>query len=58
MSMTDNEYAAMNLRTIKENIAAYASFADCYYDCYDKIEAAQNAVQELINCIENGKENF
>ena len=51
MSWTGNEYAAMNLRTIKETIAAYASFADCY--CYDKVEAAQDALQELRDCIEN-----
>lgn len=51
----DNYYAAMNLRTIKENIAAYASYADCYPygGIYDKVEAAQQAVQELIDCIES-----
>lgn len=53
--MKDNEYAAMNLRTIKESIAAYASFADCYPygEIYDKVEDAQKAVDELIKAIEN-----
>lgn len=52
--MNGNEYAAMNLRTIKENIAAYASYAEdhLYGDIYDKVEAAQKAVQELIDEIE------
>lgn len=52
--MKDNEYAAMNLRTIKENIYAYATFAEYWPDCelLDKIEAAQEAVEELIKFIE------
>ena len=50
-----NYYAAMNLRTLKDAIHAYASFADSdpYGEIYDKVEAAQNAVQELIDCIES-----
>ena len=53
--MNDNEYAVMNLRTIKENIAAYASYAEghLYSDIYDKVEAAQKAINELIKAIEN-----
>ena len=45
----------MNLRTIKENIMAYASYAEGYQytPLYEKIEAAQQAVQELIDAIEN-----
>lgn len=43
----------MNLRTIKENIMAYASYAEGYQytPIYEKIEAAQQAVQQLINAI-------
>lgn len=54
MSWNGNEYAAMNLRTIKENIAAYASYAEghLYSDIYDKVEVAQEAVEELIKTIE------
>ncbi len=55
-----NEYAVMNLQTLKENIAAYASYADDH-DCSpisEKVEAAQQALQELIDTIisESGKE--
>lgn len=50
--MKDKEYAAMNLRTMKENIAAYASYAPYGQDLYDKVEAAQNALEELITYIE------
>lgn len=46
-----NYYAAMNLRTIRENIYAYASYADC--DCYDKVEEVQGKIDELIELIEN-----
>ena len=51
--MADNSYAVMNLRTIKENIMAYASYAEGYQytPIYEKIEAAQQAVQQLINAI-------
>ena len=51
--MADNSYAVMNLRTIKENIMAYASYAEGYQytPLYEKIEAAQQAVQELIDAI-------
>lgn len=55
-----NEYAVMNLQTLKENIAAYASYADGsgYSPIYEKTEAAQQALQELIDTIisESGKE--
>lgn len=48
-----NEYAVMNLQTLKENIAAYASYADGYgcSPIYEKKEAAQQALQELIDTI-------
>lgn len=50
-----NLYAAMNLRTIRENIYAYASFAEDWPsgDLYEKTEAAQAALDELIKEIEN-----
>ena len=53
MTMADNSYAVMNLRTIKENIMAYASYAKGYQysPLYEKIEAAQQAVQQLIDAI-------
>lgn len=41
-----------NLRTIRENIASYASYAPYSYDLYDKVEAAQKAIDELIKEIE------
>ena len=52
--MANNDYAVLNLRTIKESIMAYASYADGYQysPIYEKIEAAQQAVQELIDAIE------
>lgn len=50
--MKDASYALTNLRTIRENIAAYASYAPYSYDLYDKVEAAQNAIDELIKTIE------
>lgn len=51
--MADNNYAVINLRTIKENIMAYASYAEGYQysPLYEKIEAAQQAVQQLIDAI-------
>lgn len=51
--MADNSYAVMNLRAIKENIMAYASYAEGYQysPLYEKIEAAQQAVQQLIDAI-------
>ena len=52
--MKDKDYAVMNLRTIRENIYAYATFAPEIP--YEKVEAAQAAVDELINEIENNKE--
>ena len=53
--MKDKDYAVMNLRTIRENINSYASYAENwpYGELYDKVEAAQAAVDELINEIEN-----
>ena len=52
-----NEYAVMNLRTVKENIAAYTSYAENggYSPIYDKMQAAQRAVGRLIKAIENDK---
>lgn len=49
--MKDKYYAVMNLRTIRENIYAYATYAPNMP--YDKVEAAQAAVDELIEEIEN-----
>lgn len=50
--MADNSYAVTNLRTIKDNIMAYASHAEGHqYSLYEKIEAAQIAVQQLIDAI-------
>lgn len=48
-----NEYAVMNLQTLKENIAAYASYAKDggYSPICEKTEAAQQALQELIDTI-------
>lgn len=53
--MKDSSYAAMNLRTIRENIYSYATYAPNWPngDLYDKVEAAQAAVDELIKEIEN-----
>lgn len=49
--MKDKDYAVMNLRTIRESIYTYATFAPEMP--YEKIEAAQAAVDELIEEIEN-----
>ena len=53
--MDGNYYAAMNLRTIRENIYAYATYAENWPsgDLYDKVEAAEAAIDELIKEIEN-----
>ena len=52
--MKDRLYAVTNLRTIRENIAAYASYAhqDEFGEIYDKIEEAQRGVDGLIKFIE------
>ena len=52
--MKDKDYAVSNLRTLRESIAAYASFAprDNYGEIYDKIEEAQRGVDGLIEFIE------
>jgi hypothetical protein len=54
---TGNEYAAMNLRTLKENIRAYTSYAErgIYSDVDDRLEDAVNAVQALIDAIEDDR---
>ena len=50
--MTDKEYAITNLVVLRENIAAYASFAPSGNgELFAKVEAAQDAVQNLINFI-------
>ena len=49
--MKDKYYAVMNLRTIRENIYAYATYVPDMP--YDKVEAAQAAVDQLIEEIEN-----
>lgn len=53
--MNDNEYAVMNLRTIRENIYAYATYAENWPsgELYEKVEAAQEAIDELIKAIGN-----
>lgn len=53
--MKDKDYAVTNLRTIRENIYAYATFAPNWPngDLYEKVEAAQAAVDQLIEEIEN-----
>lgn len=48
--MKDASYAVTNLRTIRENIYAYATYAPDMP--YDKVEAAQDAINELIKTIE------
>lgn len=50
-----NLYAAMNLRTLRENIYTFATFAENwpYGELYDKVEAAQAALDKLIKEIEN-----
>lgn len=50
--MKDASYAVMNLRILRENIASYASYAPYSSDLYDKVEAAQKAIDELIKEIE------
>lgn len=52
--MRDNDYAVSNLRTIKENVYAFATYAPNWPDgdLYDKVEAAQKAIDELIDEIE------
>lgn len=53
--MKDKDYAVSNLRTIRENIYAYATYAPNWPDgdLYEKVEAAQAAIDELIKEIEN-----
>lgn len=50
-----NLYAAMNLRALRESIYSFATFAENwpYGELYDKVEAAQAALDELIKEIEN-----
>ena len=52
--MKDASYAVTNLRTIRENIYAFATFSPAwpYGELYDKVEAAQKAINELIKEIE------
>ena len=50
--MKDASYAVTNLRTLRENIASYASYAPYSCDLYEKVEAAQKAIDELIKEIE------
>lgn len=53
--MKDKDYAVSNLRTIKENVYAFATFAPNWPDgdLYDKVEAVENAIDELIKAIES-----
>lgn len=51
MNYDGNEYAVMNLQTLKNNIYAYASFSPKHYELYDEIERAQEALQALIDKI-------
>lgn len=53
--MDKNDYAAMNLRVLRENIYSFATFADGWphNGLYDKVEEAQEAIDELIKAIEN-----
>lgn len=57
--MTGNEYAVMNLRTLKQNIAAYTSYADNsgYSPITELEDKAIAAVQDLIDAIENDNNN-
>jgi len=57
--MADNNYAVSNLQQVKENIMAYASYAEGhqYSPLYEKIEEAQAAVQRLIDAIEEKPED-
>lgn len=56
--MKDSSYAADNLRTIRENICAYASYAPNWPDgyLYEKVEEVQDKIDELIELIENNHE--
>lgn len=49
--MKDRLYAVMNLRILKENIAAYASYAPNMP--YEKVDEVQNKIDELIKTIED-----
>lgn len=53
--MKDKDYAVSNLRTIRENIYAYATYAPNWPDgdLYEKVEEVQNIIDELIELIEN-----
>ena len=53
--MKDKDYAVSNLRTIKESVYAFATYAPNWPDgdLEDKVEAAENAIEELIKAIEN-----
>lgn len=52
--MKDKNYAVVNLRILRENIAAFASYApgDEFGEIYGKIEEAQRGVDGLIEFIE------
>lgn len=52
--MKDASYTVSNLRTIKESVYAFATFAPNwpYGDLYEKVEAAERAIDELIKEIE------
>ena len=52
--MKDKDYAVVNLRILRENIATYASYAprDEFGEIYDKVEEAQRGVDGLIEFIE------
>ena len=52
--MKGNDYAVRNLLQIKENIYAYATYAENWPDgeIYDKTEEAQEAIDNLIKAIE------
>lgn len=49
MNYDGNEYAVMNLQTLKESIYTYASFSPKKDELDDEIERAQEALQELID---------
>lgn len=53
--MKDKDYAVSNLRTIRENIYAYATYAPNWPNggLYEKVEAAQAAIDNIIKQIEN-----
>lgn len=52
--MKDKDYAVSNLRTIRESIYAYATFAPNwpYGYLYEKVEEVQGKIDELIELIE------